>query len=395
MNICQIVPYFPYMEHIAGQAIEDGYNVGGVERHVYHISKELSKRGHNVTVISTKSPIHKELSEIEGFTIKRVPVILRIYNSHIPIEILRHFDPNQYDLIHAHTPVPVMADLAALKNVTRKIPFVLTYHNDIVKAGFIGKLVTLAYSNTAGKFLLKHSDIIISTTKTYASNSKQLNGHSKKVRIIPNGVNIEIFNPKLDGRWVKEKYGLTDDCRLILFVGRLDYYKGCDYLVRAFSRVVKRLPNARLMFVGEGPIKDELWKIANNLHTIEHISFAGYIRDELLPFYYAASTVFVLPSISPYEGFGIVQLEAMACAKPVVTTTIPGVSEIDSSEVATLHVPPKDEINLADSLIKLLEDGGLAIRMGKKGRQLVLDNYSWIKVADSLENVYGGLIKGY
>lgn len=395
MNICQIVPYFPYKEHISGQAIEDGYNVGGVERHVYHISKELSKRGHNVTVISTKSPIHENLSEIEGFNIKRVPIVLRIYNSHIPAGILRHFDPNQYDLIHAHTPVPIMADLAALKNIKRKIPFVLTYHNDIVKAGSLGKFVTLAYFNIAGNFLLKHSDIIISTTKTYASNSNQLNRRSRKVRIIPNGVNIEIFSPKLDGRWVKEKYGLPDSCRLLLFVGRLDYYKGCDYLVRAFSKVVKRLPNVHLMIVGEGPLKDELRKIANELHIIENVSFAGYIRDELLPFYYAASTVFVLPSVSSYEGFGIVQLEAMACAKPVVTTTLPGVSEIDSSEAATFHVPPKDEINLADSLIKLLEDEELAIRMGEKGRQLIIDNYSWMRVADSLENVYRGLIKGY
>lgn len=391
MKVCQVVPYFPYREHINGQSIESGYNVGGVERHVYSISSELIKRGHNVTVISTKSPCHETLSEIEGIEIIRIPIRLRIYNSHMPLDIAKYFDPSKYDLIHAHTPVPVMADLAALKNLSGKKPFVLTYHNDIAKTGSVGKVVSFIYNNTAGRFLLGFSNIIISTTRTYAANSKQLCKYTQKVKIVPNGVDIEAFNPGVDGKNIRKKYKLNETDKIVLFVGRLDYYKGCDYLVRAFSPVINEINNAHLIFVGRGPLEDNLQKIAAELKITENISFAAYVKDEDLPSYYASTDVFVLPSISPYEGFGIVQLEAMACGKPIVTTTLPGVSEIDSDGAATLHVPPKDEQQLAEAIITLLKDEEMAKRMGKRGRDLVIRKYSWTKVVESLESIYQDL----
>ena len=216
----------------------------------------------------------------------------------------------------------------------------------------------------------------------------------QKVKVIPNGVNEIFFNPDLDGMIIKNKYGLKDDCKVVLFVGRLDYYKGCDYLIRAFSKVLWSVSNSHLIMVGGGPLKEKLKEIASCLKISENISFAGHVKDELLPYYYAACDVFVLPSISSYEGFGMVQLEAMACAKPVITTTLPGVSEIDADEVATLHVPPKDEDLLARSLIKILQNDELAINLGRNGRKLIIDKYSWSKVIVALEELYFKLTVG-
>ena len=388
MKICMISPYFPYLEHINGRKVERGYNIGGVERHVYYISRELSKRGHDVTVITTRSPKHEKLSEIKGVNICRIPIGLRIYNSHIPFRILVHLNSDQYDIIHAHTPVPTIADLAALRNIAKKCPFVLTYHNDITKDGIFGSIISTIYNMTVGKFLLQHSDIIISTTKTYAINSKQLCKYLQKIKVIPNGVDDKVFNPKLDGSRIREKYGLKEDCKIVLFVGRLDYYKGCEYLVEAFSTVVKRMKNAHLILVGSGPLEGRLREIANELNIADDISFAGYLKDEDLPYYYATCDVFVLPSISLYEGFGIVQLEAMACGKPVITTTLPGVREVDVEGVATIHIPPKNKQKLAEAIIKILKDDDLATRLGKNGRELIVKKYSWSKVAKAIEQVY-------
>lgn len=392
MAICQIVPYFPYKEHLNGQSIETGYNIGGVERHVYCISKELLKRGHDVQVISTKSPLHEELTEIDGINVLRVPISFRIYNSHIPLKLIKIFNPAEFDLIHAHTPVPAMADLAALRVANNNIPFILTYHNDIVKAGLIGGLVSLAY-NTAGRFLLRRSDIIISTTKSYSINSALLRKYSERVRIIPNGVDARIFNPNINGDYIRKKHDIDENKKVILFVGRLDHYKGCDYLVRAFEKILKKIENAHLMLVGSGPLKENLTRLAKNANIIDKISFAGYVKDKDLPFYYASSNVFVLPSVSSYEGFGIVQLEAMACGIPIVTTLLPGVREIDYDGVSTLHVQPRDEQQLSNAITKLLNDDCLAVEMGMKGRDLVISKYSWTKVVDLLESTYGELLR--
>ena len=115
MNICQVSPYFPYREHIAGTKVESGYHIGGVEKHVYLISKHLSERGHNVSIITTRSPIHKSLNEPDGLDVVRLPMDLRIYNSNLTILNFMKLDLSRYDIIHAHTPVPAMADIAALK----------------------------------------------------------------------------------------------------------------------------------------------------------------------------------------------------------------------------------------------------------------------------------------
>ena len=98
--------------------------------------------------------------------------------------------------------------------------------------------------------------------------------------------------------------------------------------------------------------------------------------------------MFVLPSVSSYEGFGIVQLEALSCGKPVVTTTLPGVREVDSDGAATLHVSPGDITELSQAITKILSDDELAQQMGQMGRALALEQYSWSKVVDQLEAIY-------
>ena len=392
MKICQVVPCFPYREHLKGRSVEKGYHVGGVEKHVYFISKKLLELGNEVTVFTTKSPQHESLSEIDSdIDIYRVPIGISLYASSIPLHILKDLKGKEYDLIHAHTPTPAIADLAALKNFIKRKPFILTYHNDIGKEDTFGKIVSSAYNATLGTFLLAHADAIIATSKSYAMNSKNLKKYHQKVKIIPNGVDINVFHPERDSVKVREKYKLNQD-KIVLFVGRIDYYKGCNYLIRAFADVIKAIPQVHLLFVGAGPLIGELKILAESLNIASKVSFTGYVSDEDLPYYYAACDVFVLPSISFYEGFGLVQLEAMACGKPVITTTIPGVREADANEVASIHVLPKDEKALANAIIELLEDEDLAIKKGGNGRKLVEEKYMWEKIAEMTEKVYKEVI---
>lgn len=391
MKICQVVPYFPYKEHLQGRPIEDGYHIGGVERHVYNLSIELAKLNHEVTVITTRSPSHDHLSDITGFEVIRIPIDLRVYSSPVSFGLL-NLTFKEFDIIHAHTPVPFAADLVAIKNLKERKPFILTYHNDVSKDGTFGKFISMAYNSIFGRLLLKHSDIIIATTKSYALHSRQLRKYLHKVVVVPNGVDIKKFHPNLDKERIRERYGIDKNAKIVLFVGRLDTYKGCDHLLSAFAIIVRKIKNAYLILVGKGPLEPVLRKTATKFGIKSRVLFAGYVKDEELPYYYASCDVFVLPSISEHEGFGIVQLEAMACGKPVITTKIPGVIEVDINETASIHVPPRDYKALATALLTLLKNKRLAKEMGRRGRKLIEEKYSLEKVTKKIIKLYKNVL---
>ena len=389
LKICHVLAAFPYREQLTGEVSGGRYRVGGIGQYVLCLSTELARLGHRITIVSPKAPQHSHLSEIEreGVDILRVSPIANIYSCSLPLGILGSLKPNEYDIVHAHTPVPAIAELAALR-INGKIPFILGYHNDVVKAGSPGRLLGNIYGFTMGPFLLKRADAIITLTRSLAQNSRRLADYSHKVKVVPGAVNTERFHPGLDGNRIRKKYGLRQEAKVILFVGILDAYKGCDYLIKAMPAVASRVPEAQLILIGTGPMTEELKSIASRLGTEANITFAGFVPDEDLPDYYAASDVFVLPSVSSEEGFGLVQLEAMASGKPVVTTTIPGVCEVDAQEVATIHVPPKNMEALAEAIVRILQNSELAARLGIDGRKLIENRYTWPKVARDMQEVY-------
>lgn len=387
MKICQVAPYFPYREHINGYPVGEGYHIGGVERHTYHVAENLSKLRHEVTILTTKSPRHRYFSEIDmDVDVIRVPIDVRVYNSCISSRILKCLNPEEFDVIHAHTPVPLAADFAAVKSF-KKRPFVLTYHNDIDKEGAFGKAISKLYNATLGNFLLSHADVIIATTKGYAKDSMQLSKYLEKVRIIPNGVDTEIFHTKLDRQKMRKKYGLDDAAKVILFVGRLDYYKGCHHLIEAFYKISKDMQAAHLILVGRGPLERSLRNQIKKKGMSSKVFLAGYVSDNDLPYYYAASDLSVLPSVSFQEGFGLVQLEALACGKPVVTTGLPGVAEIDPDGTCSIHVPPRNEKSLANAMRYLLKGNQVREEMAKNAREKAL-NYSWKNIVEDIEVLY-------
>lgn len=399
MRICQVVPYFPYQEHIDGKPIEKGYNIGGVEYHVYYISKELSKLGHEIDIITTKSPINEQLSEVKDINVIRLPVNFRIYTTPVSFSVFKAIK-NRYDVIHAHTPVPLFADFAALANTKNKIPFVLTFHNEITKEGNIGGLLSALYNKTMGKSLLSHSDKIIVTTKSYAESSYQLAKIRSKIIIIPAGVNICDFNIDLNDSNVlfkieklKRKFMISDKEKVIICVAGFYEYKGHKYLISAFSKILKKYQDIHLLLVGQGPLKNALIKQCEELGILSKVSFSGYASSIDLPYCYAMSDIFVLSSCSEMEGFGVVQVEAMAVGKPVISTTLPGVMDVDIEEKASIHVPPKDVDALANAMIKILSVESLAKQMGRNGRRLVEEKYTWEKIAKMIEEVYKEVLK--
>ncbi len=390
MKICQISPSFPYQEDLLGQQSTGTYRMGGVVHYVYSIAAEMDRLGHRVTIIAPSAPDHEMLTEVSlknGY-VHRIKLRLPVYSGALPLSLLKDLKPKEFDIIHTHTPMPTWAELAALRNLIGGTPFVLTYHNDVVGKGALSNGIAGIYGLTVAPFLLHRADVIVTTSLSYAESSRRLSAHLHKVKVAPCMVDTHRFHPGLSGVKVREKHGLGPGDKVILFVGQLIFYKGIEYLVRAMPDIISRVPEARLLIVGKGVEAAALREEARRLGVEAKVIFAGFVPDEDLPQYYAASNVFVLPSVSPAEGFGIVQLEALACARPIVTTTLPGVREVDGAEVATLHVPPRDPGALSDALARILGDDALARRMGENARQLCESKYTAAKVTEQFLKIY-------
>ena len=361
--------------------------IGGVENYVYCLSKELVKCGHKITVICANEPNTKKEEIISEIKVKRLSYLGKIANTNItpklPFELLKE----DFDLIHTHLPTPWSADWSAIISKIKSKPLVLTYHNDIVGHGLANSIAKF-YNFTSMRFVLREAAKIIITQPDYLESSPYLKKYRDKIEVIPNGVDTERFRSMAEIE--KEEHTL-------FFLSLLDEfhkYKGLDYLLDAMMIVRKDVPDVKLIIGGKGELLDFYKRKANSMGIKDNLEFIGFIPDEKLVEYYNECSVFVLPSISStQEGFGIVLLEALACETPVISTEIVGVAEDVKENNAGIIVPPKNPEVLADAIIKLLNDEDLAKKMGKNGRKLVEEKYTWERVTEEIFKLYRKILK--
>ena len=177
---------------------------------------------------------------------------------------------------------------------------------------------------------------------------------------------------------------------LVLFVGRLVYYKGVDVLLEAL-RLTER---ARLAIVGVGPLFTRLAEQAARLGITERMKFLGAVPDDRLRSLYKCARFLVLPSVASSEAFGMVQLEAMAAGRPVISTDLKsGVPYVNRHGVTGLIVPPSDPRALAAAMKALLDDEPRALALGQAAQQRVLTEFHVDKVVDAHIELYANLLR--
>jgi rhamnosyl/mannosyltransferase len=284
------------------------------------------------------------------------------------------------DILHVHMPNPV-AEMSYLL-AARDRPLVAHFHSDIVRQKFLLRI----YAPLLESFY-RHAARIVVPTPNHINVSPFVSKFKQKCRVVPFGIRLSRFD--LTDAIAKKADELRGAGPAILFIGRLVYYKGIEYLVEAMSHV-----NARLWIIGTGPLDEKLKRLAVELHLQDKIMFLGNVPESDIPAYYHACDVFVLPSVANSEMFGIVQLEAMACRKPVVATTLPtGVSWVNQHGVTGLLVPPQNPQALADAMNKLLASGSLRTDMGEAGRTRVESQFTATKMADGVMEVYEDILR--
>jgi len=368
MNIAQISATFPpYM--------------GGTGNVCFNYSIGLAKLGHNITVVTSKNTTH--YSYPISISVKSYTPVLRIGNAPLIPQIIKL---KNFDIIHLHYPFFFGDGLTYLNHKINKLKYILTYHNDVIFNNYL-RYFMLFYNATITQKLLFNAEKICVTSLDYAINSNLCNWVSPERFIeIPNGVDIKRFNPNINLSVFKHNF---DGFEIILFVGALDrphYFKGIEYLLRAFSTLNRK--KTLLLIVGDGNLKQYYMKLSESLGILNHTVFLGKVTDEDLPYYYALSDIFVLPSINAGEAFGMVLLEAMACGIPVIASNLPGIRKVVDDGVNGLLVIPKNVPDLALKIDFLLENEKIRKDFGKSGRQKVEAQYAWEKIIRKLERLY-------
>jgi rhamnosyl/mannosyltransferase len=265
------------------------------------------------------------------------------------------------DIVHLHHPNPTAFLAYLLSRHTGRL--VVTYHSDIVRQKWLAR----AFGPLLRSVLRRSSAIIVSSPDLAAS-SPVLAKFRQNCHVIPFGIAAEKFG-QVDTSAVEEirkRYRPP----IVLGVGRLVYYKGFEHLIRAMKNV-----QARLLLIGAGPLRPELEYQVQELGLRDRVHFLGMVPS--LNIYYHAADVFVLPSVASSEAFGIVQLEAMACGKPVVNTTLnSGVPFVSLDGVTGLSVTPADPVALANAISLLLDNRVLNSQYGTAARKRVVREFS-------------------
>jgi rhamnosyl/mannosyltransferase len=350
--------------------------IGGMENHIRMLAELQAEKGHDVAVLVT-NPTRKTCFDTQnGVRVIKAGRVTTVSSTPISLSLPRLLSKERPDITHLHCPYPI-GELSQLYFGKAK-RVVLTYQSDIIRQ----KGLLRFYKPFLNKVLSKVDRIIV-TSENYMRSSIHLQPYINKCVLIPLGIELKVFlrNSRSESNQIRRNYGSP----IILFVGRLRYYKGLQYLLEAMQEIP-----AKLIVIGTGQ-KEREWKnLSARLNLEGKVFFVGEIRDEFLPHFYHASDVFVLPACERSEAFGLVQVEAMASGLPVISTELgTGTSFVNKHGETGFVLPARDSNALRDAIFTLLNNPSLRQEMGRKGRERAVKEFSLETMVDRVLNLYG------
>lgn len=362
MIISQFYPLLGGAE-VQAQRLASALRAGGVE--IFILTRRLKNRP--AYEIINGIPVYRSIRTVD------MPLVFGLcYVASVAVFLYRK--RTDYTIIHCNilqelqTIVSLIFKLLFNKKVVVKMSSSgLTSDLKIMKKSLVGR-VTLR--------LLRKADRIVSLCSEATSELLCAGIPADCLQQISNGVDTGIFTVQTRNHQKKQK--------MITFIGRLDAYKGVDYLLEAFSQVIAGGADVRLKLIGNGPDEAKLKRRAAALHIQEKVVFRG--RQENVAEELYETDIFVLPSLS--EGMSNVLLEAMSCGLPVVATGVGGALDMIRHGINGILVPPGDTAALSDALIKLLGNESLALRLGKEARKTIEERYVLAHTAYCYRQLY-------
>jgi rhamnosyl/mannosyltransferase len=350
---------------------------GGIEQHLSLLCRTLRPFCDVRVLVSASGGLRTRREMVDGIPVMRSGELVRIASAPICPAWPIHLRRLRADVFHFHFPNPTGDVSYWLSGARGRI--VVTYHSDIVRQSTILPLYRPFLHR-----LLDKADAILATSPQYIESSEYLRPHRDKCTVVPLGVDLARFEPRaaVEARaaeW-REEFGAP----LVLFVGRLRYYKGLDVLLDAASSI-----RARVGIVGDGPYESLLRIRHRQLRLRDRVVFLGPQSDFELLSLYRAARVCVLPSTLRSEALGIALIEAMAAGVPVVSTELgTGTSFVNVDGATGRVVPPGDPQALAAAVNAIVEDDALAVRYAAAARERARAEFSHAVMARRVLRVY-------
>ena len=356
-------------------------SIGGAEIATLNIATELAQRGHEVHVITIGDKELKGDNEGDFYThyiqlgvAPEASLWGAISYAVKAFAQIRRINP---DIVHAQRFYREGLAAFLAKVLLKKRYCIWCQGADIY--------LSWRFKGIASKLFLKRVNAVISLTQNMKDKIHEIS--NRNAFVIPNGIDLSRFG----GLSHQDTDTLAvNGERTILFVGRLHPLKGVNYLIEAMSAIIRKNPKVKLLLVGDGEERQNLGNLVIDQGLSKCVTFIGQIPNEKVSQYMAASDVFVLPSLS--EGFGVVNLEAMACGLPIVATNVGGIPEIVKDGENGFLVEPENSVEIAEKVLMLLENDDLRRQISQNNLHKIR-NYSWEAAVDKLEKVYQGVLK--
>jgi glycosyltransferase involved in cell wall biosynthesis len=301
------------------------------------------------------------------------------------VVLVRMLRRHRFDLVHAHWIIPQGLIALLARPFAKSKPALLCTSHGGDLYGLRGR-----FFNRLKLFVINHTSRLTVVSRAMLKNVLSMGGDSKKVTVIPMGVDLKKrFVPPAKRR----------EAQALLFVGRLVEKKGLRYLIEAMPEILDKNPSAYLRIAGDGPEKAALKKRISELKINDRVQLSGPVFNADLPLFYQTSNIVIFPSViaadGDREGFGLVLVEALGCECALVVSDLPAMQDIIIDGKTALVVPQKDAERLAERVNELLDNAALQTSLGKAGRQFVLEHFDLDRIAEEYTDLIESIISSF
>ena len=378
MNIC-----------ILTRAVVEHGVKGGMEQHCKIISEGFSERGHNVTIITTKNPKGKEYEKIKNvniYYIQSAPTGIYSkkwwYSSVRKLEELHH--ENKFDIIISQSwaarscinkfrykykiPTVTIIHGTAINGIKNRISVIYTTRDLLRFIRYIHQLIFRYIFIDIPTIFYSRAIISVATEL-----KNEIKAHYfcwfKRIHVVNNGINVDLFRPKVDCEFLKKKYKLEKNTKIILTVSRITKDKGIHILINCMPHIKEKVTDIKLVIVGDGAgYVETLKELARELDVAEDVIFVGFIPNEQLVYYYNMCDVFVMPTLNQ-EALSLTLIEAMSCGNIVIASDVSGSRSVIKEKYNGLLFKPNKTNQLAIKLIEILKDRESIAKIGENARE--------------------------
>lgn len=386
MKILQVISSYP-----------PAYSYGGATRVSHDISKELVRKGHDVTVYTTD--VYDEQSRlkysenpefVDGVKVhhfKNISNVLAKKNFAIAPSMIYSLRKNikEFDIVHIHEYRSFQAAFSQYYSKKYNVPYVLQAHGAILPFFEKQKLKKI-YDFVIGNNILQSASKLIAVSNVEIDQCNQMGINDNQIVLIPNGIDIDKFESLSDYGLFRKKYNLGGK-KIILYLGRIHEIKGIDFLIKSYYELCNEIDDVILVLAGPDEYyKDKVENLIHKLNLETKVIFTGFIdgKDKIAA--YIDADVLVYPS--SYEVFGLVPFESLICGTPVIVSDKCGCGDLVKKAKCGLVTKYGDVNDLKKKMIWFIENPEKGDKLAKKGREYIENNLTWKDIIVDVEKLY-------